>query len=206
MRIKCTGAAVAAAALLLPASAMAVDYPPPSNPGKSPQRPTHTHTLRVCKHGKKCFKTIQKAVKAAQIGDTIKVAPGKYRESVKISGRKKAWLRLIGNPAKPRSVVIDLKGLPNNKRQNGVYILDADNVTVSGLYIRNYLANGVFALNVTGYDMNHLVAGWGGTYGLYAFNSKGGRMTDSEAFYNNDAGYYVGQTPKQSKPKRTIAK
>jgi hypothetical protein len=206
MRIRTVGAGVAAAMLLLPAGAMAVDYPPPSDPGKSPTRPTHTHTLKVCKHGKRCFKTIQKAVKAASTGDTIRIANGTYRENVKIAGRKKAWLRLIGNPGKPRKVVLELKGLSNGRRQNGVYISGADHVTVSGLYVRNYLGNGVFALNVTGYDMNHLVAGYGGTYGLYAFNSKGGRMADSEAFYNNDAGYYVGQTPKQSKPNRTIAK
>jgi hypothetical protein len=31
-------------------------------------------------------------------------------------------------------------------------------------------------------------------------------MTDSEAFYNNDSGFYVGQTPPQTKPKRTFAK
>jgi hypothetical protein len=31
-------------------------------------------------------------------------------------------------------------------------------------------------------------------------------MTDSEAFYHNDAGFYVGQTPPQTKPKRTTLK
>ena len=33
-----------------------------------------------------------------------------------------------------------------------------------------------------------------GVYGVYAFNSKGGRMTNIEAYYNNDSGFYVGQT------------
>jgi hypothetical protein len=31
-------------------------------------------------------------------------------------------------------------------------------------------------------------------------------MTDSEAFYNNDAGYYIGQTPVQTKPQRSFVK
>jgi hypothetical protein len=187
--------------LLVPASAMAVNYPPPSNPGSTSKPPKHTHTLKVCKHGKGCFKTIQKAVNAAKAGDKIKIAAGTYREGVKVTGAKKAYLRLIGNPAKPRSVVINAA-----KKQNGVLINGADNVTVSGVYARNYLGNGFFAVNVNGYDFNHLVAGHGGTYGIYAFNSKGGKMTDSEAFYNNDGGFYVGQTPVQTKPKRTIAK
>jgi hypothetical protein len=200
------GASAAAAFLLFPATAMAVDYPPPTDPGKPGKRPTGTHTLKVCKQGKKCFKTIQKAIDKAKRGDTVKVAAGTYRVGVKIAGKKKDFLRLIGNPKKPRSVVIDLKGAKGAKGQNGVLVSSADNVEVSGFYLKNYKANGVFAVNVNGYDLNHLVAGYGGGYGLYAFNSKGGRMTDSEAFYNNDSGYYIGQTPVQAKPKRSFAK
>ncbi|MEA2468737.1 MAG: hypothetical protein QOJ57_2863, partial [Thermoleophilaceae bacterium] len=122
------------------------------------------------------------------------------------SGQKKAYLRLIGNPKKPRSVVIDMKGAKGAKAQNGVLINSAPNVEVSGFYAKSYKANGFFAVNTSDYDLNHLVAGYGGGYGIYAFNSKGGRITDSEGFYNNDSGFYVGQTPKQTKPKRTFAK
>ena len=208
MRIRTIGASAAALMLLVPASAMAVDYPPPSDPGKPGKRPSNTDTLKVCKKGKPkgCFKTIQKAVNAAHKGDTIKVPHGTYRQDVVIDGKKKAYLRLIGDPKKPRSVVIDLKGLKGSHNQNGVRINSAPNVEVSGFYVKNYKANGFFAVNTSDYDLNHLVAGYGGAYGLYAFNSKGGRMTDSEAFYNNDSGYYVGQTPPQAKPKRTFAK
>lgn len=205
MRIKTLGAGVATAMLLLPASAMAVDYPAPGDPGTTPKPPKHTRTLKVCKHGKGCSRTIQKAVNKARAGDTVKIAAGTYHEGVKIAGRKKAYLKLVGNPKKPRSVVIDSKGVKGAGAQNGVLINGADNVTVSGIYAKNYKGNGFFALNLTGYDFNHLVAGHGGTYGIYAFNTKGGKMTNSEAFYNNDGGFYVGQTPPQSKPRRTIA-
>jgi hypothetical protein len=206
MRIRPIGMGVAAAVLLAPATALAVNYPPPTDPGKPGKRPAHTHTLKVCKKGKGCFKTIQKAVNAAKKGDTVKIAAGTYREGVKIAGAKKAYLRLVGNPKKPRSVVIDSKGVKGSGGQNSVLIDGAPNVEVSGIYAKDYKGNGFFAVNTSGYDFNHLVAGYGGTYGLYAFNSKGGRMTDSEAFYNNDAGYYVGQTPVQTKPQRTFAK
>jgi len=40
-------------------------------------------------------------------------------------------------------------------------------------------------------------------YGSYAFNSIGGTMSDSQASYNNDAGFYIGQTPPQTTPKRS---
>jgi hypothetical protein len=206
MRIRALGTSLAAAMLLVPATAMAIDYPPPSDPGKPGKRPKHTHTLKVCKKGKKCFKTIQKAVNAAHKGDTVKIAAGTYHEGVKIKGSKKAYLRLVGNPGKPRSVIIDSKGVKGSAAQNGVLINGAPNVEVTGIYARHYKGNGFFAVNTSDYDFNHLVAGYGGAYGLYAFNSKGGRMTDSEAFYNNDSGYYVGQTPPQTKPKRTFAK
>lgn len=204
-RTKLAGA-LTGALLMVPATAMAVDYPPPTDPGKPGKRPTHTHTLKVCKHGKKCFHTIQKGVNAAHKGDTIKVGPGVYHEGVKIAGRNKDWLRLIGDKTHPRKVVIDSKGVKGAAAQNGVMINGSQNVEVAGFYARHYKGNGFFAVNTAGYDFNHLAAGYGGAYGLYAFNSKGGRMTDSEGFYNNDSGFYVGQTPPQAKPQRTFAK
>ena len=206
MRLRTFGTSLGAALLLAPATAMAVDYPPPTDPGKPGKRPENTHTLKVCKHGKKCFKTIQKAINAAHRGDTIKVPAGTYRGGVTIKGHKKDFLRLVGDIHQPRRVVLNLKGSKGSRAQNGVFINGANNVEVSGFYAHHYKANGFFAVNVNGYDFNHLVAGYGGGYGLYAFNSKGGRMTDSEAFYNNDSGYYIGQTPPQAKPKRSFAK
>jgi plastocyanin len=196
------GGTALALALLVPTTAMAVSYPAPSDPGGTTKRPKNTRTLHVCKHGKGCIKTIQKAVKQAKAGDTIRIAHGTYREAVTISGRKKAFLRLIGDAKNPGSVVID----GSRKKQNTVFVNGANNVTVSGITARNYAGNGFFVLNVDGYDLNHLVAHDGGVYGLYAFNSKGGRMTDSVAYYNNDGGFYIGQTPVQTKPKRSIAK
>jgi hypothetical protein len=161
-------------------------------------------TLKVCKQSKCKYKTITSAVKAAAGGDTIQVAPGTYKESVRINAKRYDKLKLIGSPKDPRKTIIDLKGLRAADAQNGVIINGSDNVTVQGFYVRNYKANGVFAVNVEGYTFKNLVTGFGGAYGVYAFNSKGGTISDSEAFYNNDSGFYIGQTPPQSKPKRSI--
>jgi hypothetical protein len=194
---------VLAAALLMPAAAAAQTYPEPKQPGPvapKPPRPYETHT--VCKKGRCDFRSIQKAVNAADAGDTIRVKRGVYREAVRINGRRKRYLKLIGNPRRPGRVVLEGKG----SKQNGIAVNDADEVTVNGFKARNYRANGFFFTNLNGYTMNHLIAQKTGVYGLYAFNTIGGRILNSEAYYVNDGAFYIGQTPPQDRPKRTIVR
>ena len=90
--------------------------------------------------------------------------------------------------------------------QNGVFVSGADEVTVDGFMARDYKANGFFFVNVNGYTMNHLIARQTGVYGLYAFNSIGGSILNSEAYYVNDGAFYIGQTPPQDKPVRSIVR
>jgi hypothetical protein len=190
----------AVAALALPAIAAAADYPPPSNPGTPDPRPGGSKTLKVCKKG--CsYKTIQKAVNAARAGDTVRVANGTYKEGVKVEGAKKQGISIIGNIGDPSKVLINAAG-----QRNGVIINSANDVTLRGLSAHGYVQNGFFAVNVDGYRMDRLLATGYGVYGLYAFNSVGGEMTNSEAYYHTDAGFYIGQTPVQDKPKRSIVR
>jgi Periplasmic copper-binding protein (NosD) len=204
MRLRSTIAAALAAGLLAPAAALAQDpsYPEPSNPGKVTPKPKgkgERHT--VCKRG--CdFRRIQAAVNAARKGDTVKVRPGTYREAVTISGARKSYIKLIGEPRKPEDVVLSGGG----KRQNGVLVNGADQVTVRGFRTQGYRANGFFFINVVGYMARDLIAVKSGVYGVYAFNSKGGTMRDSEAYYHSDAGFYIGQTPAQVRPVRSIVR
>jgi Right handed beta helix region len=190
-----------AVALALPALAGAQTYPEPKDPGKVTPRPKGPfHTYTVCKRG--CdFRKIQAAVNKAKAGDKVKIKSGTYREAVKVDARK-SYLRIVGNPKSPRKVVLDGR----NKGQNGIFVNGADEVTIDGVMARNYNGNGFFAVNVVGYTMNHLVAEKTGTYGLYAFNSKGGTMENSEAYYVNDGAFYIGQTPQQAKPIRSIVR
>jgi hypothetical protein len=59
---------------------------------------------------------------------------------------------------------------------------------------------------VVGYTARDLIATRTGVYGVFAYNSKGGTMRDSEASQVSDAGFYIGQTPPQVKPVRTLVK
>jgi hypothetical protein len=191
-----------ATALVLPAAA-AAQYPPaqPTPKAAAKKQRLSSRTLHVCKRG--CaFSTIQSAVRAARPGNTIRIGNGVYRERVQILGPSKRRLRLIGNPRHRSKVVID----GGRRRDNSVKIDGADHVTLDGLTARRYTANGFFALNVDGFHFNHLDANHGGAYGLFAFNSKGGVMENSQASFNNDSGFYIGQTPRQKHPKRSIVR
>jgi plastocyanin len=197
-------AGLAAAGLLATAGpALAVDYPAPTDPGQVQKAPAGPHhTLKVGPHAK--FHSIQKAVNAAKAGDTVKIADGTYRESVQIVGAKKRYLRLIGNKSNPAKVKLDGSRLKGAAAQNGVIVNSANQVTVQGMTVKNWKGNGVFFLNVTGYLADKIHAMRDGTYGVYAFNSRGGTMSNSVGAWNNDSGFYIGQTPVQTKPIRSL--
>ena len=161
--------------------------------------------LTVCRRGCR-FSSVQKAVDRAAKGATIRVKPGTYTEAVVVKGRKKDGLKLVGTGKKPTAVVLQGRGAKDaegNAGQNGVFVDGADHVVMRNLSARNYPANGFFVRDCDGYLMDHLVAAFNRAYGLYAFNCKGGRMTRSTGYGHGDSAFYVGQTPPQSKPKRT---
>ena len=188
--------------LALPGVASAQTYPDPKDPGPVESAPKGPHkTYTVC--AKKCdFKSIQKAVDKARAGDTVRVKNGTYREAVKVNGSKKRHLKLIGNPKDPSKVLLKARG----SMQNGIFVNDADEVTVDGFMAQGYRSNGYFFTNLNGYTMNHLIAKQTGVYGLYAFNTIGGAILNSEAYYVNDGAFYIGQTPPQAKPIRSLVR
>jgi hypothetical protein len=199
------GAATVVAALALAPVAGAVDYPPPSNPKSTTTKPKGPfRTLKVCKNKKSCFPTIQAAVNKAKAGDTIKVAHGTYKEGVLVKGASKRYIKLIGDPKAPGKVVLEGKGA--KVTSNGIQVRDAVHVTVDGFTAQHYKANGFFALRADNYTFTNLQAYRVGVYGIYAFHTVGGTMTDSEAAWNSDGGFYIGETPPQAKPVRTIVK
>jgi pectin methylesterase-like acyl-CoA thioesterase len=181
MRFRTAAVAALAAGLLVPAGALAQtpSYPEPADPGKVVPKPKGKGKVRtVCKKKNCKFKTIQSAVNKSKKGDTVRIKPGTYREAVKVTGAKRSYLKLIGAPKAPGKVVLE----GGDKKTNGVLVNGADEVTVRGIKAQNYTSNGFFFVNVVGYTAQNLIAAKTGVYGIYAFNSKGGTMRDSEAY------------------------
>jgi Right handed beta helix region len=159
-------------------------------------------TLQVCKD--ECtYKSIQKAVDAAQKGDTVQVKPGTYDEGVIVAGHKHDKVTLKGSPKNPKQTKLIQKGLHGAPAQNAIAVSGTDGVKLDGFYAKGFVSNGFYVENADGYTMDHLIAERDGAYGLFAYNSLGGTMKNSTAYYFNDSGFYVGQTPVQRKPKRT---
>jgi Right handed beta helix region len=198
-------AATVVAALAAAPVAGAVDYPPPSNPKSATTKPKGPgKTLKVCKNKKSCFPTIQSAVNKASAGDTIRVANGTYKEGVLVKGASKRYIKLIGNRNDPSKVVLEANGA--KVKSNGIQVRDAVHVTVDGFTAQHYKANGFFALRADNYTFTNLQAFRVGVYGIYAFHTVGGTMTDDVAAWNSDGGFYIGETPPQAKPVRSIVK
>lgn len=162
--------------------------------------------LLVCRRG--CpYSSVQKAVNAAKKGQTVKIKPGKYVEGVIIKGHSKDGIKIVGIGTKPEEVVLEgkgAKGADGNPAQNGIFADGTDNVVMRNLTARNYPANGFFVRDCNGYLMDHVIAGFNRAYGLYAFNCIGGRMTYSVGYGHGDSAFYVGQTPPQDKPVKTL--
>ena len=187
-------AAAAVLALLVAGVATAADYPPATDPGKGPHRPPRGGTIRVC--GKGCrYHRIQAAIDAAGRGTTIRVARGTYREGLHVLGSARDGVRLMG-----AGVVLDGGSV---RAPDGVLVRGADGVVVSGFRARRFRRNGFFVANADGYRLTRLVAERSGAHGLYAVDSKGGEMSDSQAYYHSVAGFAVEGTAVQTRPKRT---
>lgn len=187
-------AAVLIASLLLIAAAGCSATPSPSR----------SALIRVPEDAK----TLAQAAKEVSPGGMILVGKGIYHESVTID-KPDVTIRGVDRNA----TVIDGQGI----RPYGIVGI-ADGVRVQNLTVKSHTFYGVL---VTGlhdkngpaaegsdgykpfdpdkfpplqrYDIDHVTAYNNGLYGIYAFNSQHGAITDSYASGSADSGFYVGQ-------------
>lgn len=149
-------------------------------PGREPVPTAPGPVLRVPRD----FPTIQAAVDAARPGGLVLVAPGVYRESVRVT-----------------TPYVTIRGLDRNRvildggfrLANGIQVLEADGVVLENMTARHYLLNGFLWNGVRGYRGSYLTAYANGEYGIFAYDSAWGRIERSYASGHPDSGFYIGQ-------------
>ncbi|WP_026316297.1 right-handed parallel beta-helix repeat-containing protein [Actinokineospora enzanensis] len=150
--------------------------------------------------------TVSAAVLLARPGDLVLIAPGVYRESVRV-GTEHVTVRGESRDG----VVVD-----GQLRQANGIVVTAPGVAVQNLTVRNNTQNGVLVTGSAkaagespgdgGYDtgdepvallksflVSHVTATRNGLYGIYAFSAQNGVIEHSYASGSPDSGIYVGQ-------------
>ena len=155
--------------------------------------------------------SIQAAIDAARPGDTIFVRPGVYHQSVQI---RKNGITLRGSGAfHGGTVLVPPKHFPKTlcnggfgptgvcilaKRvdpKSGAVLTPVRNDTVTGLLVTGFPGNGVFGYGTVGLKVTRVVAVNDGGYGISRFVSSRTLFADDTAIGNDEAGFYVGDSP-----------
>jgi parallel beta-helix repeat protein len=155
--------------------------------------------------------SIQAAIDEASPGDTVLVEPGVYHQSVQI---RTDGITLRGSGDFRGGTVIEPPESFPETLCNGVFgptgvcILAKDvdpdtgavntpvnNDTVTNLVVRDFPGNGVFGYGTTGLTVTKVVAINDGDYGISRFVSTGTVFAHDTAIGNDEAGFYVGDSP-----------
>jgi hypothetical protein len=175
--------------------------------------------FEACNHGCR-YRTIQEAVDAAGSFEfanprakvVVAIRPGKYVEGVVVDGtlRRKDFdgLTIEGSRQNRRKTILEGRNAKGERgaAQNGIEAIGVDGIVLRNMWARNYRSNGFFVhaargsgQHCVGYAMDNLLASANRSYGLFAKNCRGGRIVNSAAFHHGDSGFYVGETPCDSR-------
>ncbi|GGV89317.1 hypothetical protein GCM10015535_42960 [Streptomyces gelaticus] len=143
--------------------------------------------------------SIQKAVDAAQPGDTVVVQPGTYRESVLV-GKADVTLRGSGSRTvlRPADSGAGASGACA-KAGNGICVQGpagrtVDGVRIESLTVTGFKKNGVWASGTDRLTVRRVTAEHNGIWGIAQERSTRGAFMDNTARANGDAGIFVANT------------
>jgi Right handed beta helix region len=155
--------------------------------------------------------SIQAAINAARPGGTVFVKPGVYHQSVQI---RKNGITLRGSGAfHGGTVLVPPKHFPKTlcnegfgptgvcilaksvDPKTGAVFTPVRNDTVTGLLVTGFPGNGVFGYGTVGLKVTRVVAINDGGYGISRFVSSKTLFAHDTAIGNDEAGFYVGDSP-----------
>ncbi len=130
---------------------------------------------------------IQDAVNKALGGDTVRVMPGLYEETVYIDKDGVALIGVIVDGARP---LLDggKKGL-----HDGI-IASGHGVIIEGFHIRNYRSNGITTQGANNYRIHNNIVENIHLYGIFPQFGKNGLVSQNIISRTSDAGIYVGMS------------
>ena len=133
--------------------------------------------------------SIQKAIKAADPGDTIVVRGGIHRQSVQVN---KDGISLRGVDA-----VLESPAKPTSSSSCGVsgFCVEADDVSISGFTVRGFPDFGFVAFGARNARFVANSAFDNGEYGITTFSSTGTKIIANRTSGSDEAGIYVGDSP-----------
>jgi parallel beta-helix repeat protein len=149
--------------------------------------------------------SIQAAINAAKSGDTVRLAPGVYRQSLLIttsgltlSGRRATLTEPGTAPKIPCNMggkAVGVCVVGKGDFQKGTVTKRVKNVRITGLRIRGFAAEGVFAFGTRNLRVDHSRLSKNGGYGAFSLVGKGTVFANDVATRNAAPGLYVGDSP-----------
>ena len=128
--------------------------------------------------------SIQAAVKKASKGDTIKVYPGTYKETVYID---KDGITLSGVILKGEWPILD-----GEKKLNDAILYSGHGVTIEHMQIINYKGNAIMGQAGNNYIIRHNLIKDAGVYGIFPQFGKNGVVEYNVISGIEDAAIYIG--------------
>ncbi len=155
--------------------------------------------------------SIQAAVNHARPGDTVLLKRGVYHQSVQIrtdgitlrgSGNSLQGTVLKPPARKPHTLCTGAFGLTGVcilakkvNPKNGAVLQVVSTDTITGMYVTGFPANGVFGYGTNGLTVTNVSAVNDGDYGISRFVSTRTLFAGDTAVGNDEAGFYVGDSP-----------